>query len=82
MRIFEIRRNIKKVEKLLRFLDKKSEEYRSEQKKLRNLNSKLNDEKNSQVDEFMRLLDTVPYGGDGSMSFRISECSICMDGYS
>lgn len=46
LRIFEIRRDIKKTEKLLRFLDKKSEEYRGEQRKLRNLNSKLNDEKN------------------------------------
>ena len=47
LRIYEIRRDIKKSEKLIRFLDKKSEEYRGEQRKLRNLNSKLSDEKNT-----------------------------------
>ena len=30
----------------------------------------------------MRFLETIPYNGDGSMSFRINECSICMEGYS
>ena len=81
LRIYELRRDVKKSEKLIRFLDKKSEEYRVEQRKLRDFTAQLNGEKSEQVEEFMRLLETVPYQGDGTMSYRISECSICMDGY-
>ena len=81
LEIFDLRKQIGKVTKTLRFLDKRSDEFKENQNTLRDLNSKLDALKVSQVNEFMAVLETISFTSQFDKQ-NSGECSICMESYS